>query len=598
MKSKEAIRNTILNYTNQIWGTRKIERLDLLIQMMVSTLTNELYLMQNKLADLDSTLLEKIAKKLTPEKYMAIRPAHTMLYMRPKDPVVSLEKNYGFNLEWIPENFFIEKNEGIIFHPVVDTYLFNLSIDHFFYYKQLFTINSTLEKTILLQASAQPEGNAIWLGLDIHPDIENLENLAFYIDFKNYSEIDELYEVLPYTKCYIADKEISLKKGLPKELNSNIKEIDNDILNLYDDHYLRIGEPLYTKTLTTQSVPDEILPLLNPEKVVSLPEKYWLKLVFPAYFTISHLDDISITVNAFPVSNKRLTTKTIIRDNLSSMNILPSMPGEKLLTIESITDNKGQAFHLNRHKEDNEPGTYQLDTINKIFIEEHSLTDCLEQLQDIIEDERAVFSGINKELIEETLMMLNKEHKGDGKIDINDRMKGGVVDKISIIPYEDTLIAKVDYWVSYGDQLGNVPAGKIFNADKGSRFDGLTALSLCEVHGAKEFTDIQDIMSIDRYIFTSKDRIITEHNIRTFCESELGRAITSVEIKLDGKISPKPKEGIIRVIKIILIPSDGYPDLLYKKGVLKSLKTRLAQRSPSDFIYEIIVKENIRVNNE
>lgn len=68
MKSKEAIRNTILNYTNQIWGTRKIERLDLLIQMMVSTLTNELYLMQNKLADLDSTLLEKDCEEAHPRK--------------------------------------------------------------------------------------------------------------------------------------------------------------------------------------------------------------------------------------------------------------------------------------------------------------------------------------------------------------------------------------------------------------------------------------------------------------------------------------------------------------------------------------------------
>lgn len=589
MKSKEAIRNTILQYTNQIWGTKKIERLDLLVQMMVETLTNELYLSQNKLNDLDTTLLEKIARKLTPEQHIAIRPAHAILQMKPIDPVTLLSRSHMFKLEWMPENFFIEKGDGIVFHPVSDTYLFNLKIDYFFYHKQLYSINN-LEKKSILQAHSQSMENAIWLGIDIMPDVENLERLSFYLDFPHYSEIDELYDVLPYTKCYIGNKEICLKAGFPMQTKERLSNTDIDILQLYDDHYLTINEPVYLKELAKETIPEELLLFIDQERVTSLPFRYWIKLVFPAYFTPNHLADAFIAVNTFPVSNKRLANKTIIRDNLSGMNILPSDPGEKLLSVESVVDNRGCKLVEDHHTGDHE-GTYRLETTNRIFIEEYNLIDCIEQLQDIIEDERAVFAEIDKDQVTDVLSALtNTEDKEALKAGSNDRTKNGDVSRLSITSNNNISFVKVDYWLTFGDHLGNIPSGKLFDADKSGRLDGLTALSLCEVHGSKEFTDIQDIMSIDRYIFTSKDRIITEHNVISFCESELGRAIDRIEVKLDGKISPKPKEGIIRVIKIILVPSAGYPDLLYKKGVLKSLKTRLEQRSPSDFVYDIKIK--------
>lgn len=594
MKSKEAIRNTILNYTNQIWGTKKIERLDLLVQMMVNGLTNELFLAQNKLNDLDTTLLEKIARRLTPEKYTAVRPAHTILQMKSDDPITLLDRSNTFTLEWIPDGFFHEKNEGITFHPIASTRLFNLNIDHLFYHKKLFVINDEQEKELLVETTKQPTDNSVWLGLDIDPEITQLQGLSFYLDFAHLSEIDELYDVLPYTKCCIGDKEVSLAPGFPVDSSEYITDADKDILHLYNDHYLTINEAVSLREMEKERIPKGLSEVLQGSKTDALKPKYWIKLLFPSYFTPQHLTDIFIAVNAFPVSNKRLISQTIIKDNFTSMITLSSEQGEKLQAIDAIVDNKGREFVSERESGHNEAGTYHLETINKVFLEEYSLIDYMEQLLDLIDDERAVFTGLDKDQVGETLLSLTKaEGEDEKKTDYNNKHKGESLTRLQINPYEDTSTIKLDYWVTFGDQVDNIPAKKLFDADRTGKLEGMTALSLCEVYGSKEFTDIQDLMSIDKYIFTSKDRIITEHNIRTFCESELGKAIEEVEIKLDGKISPKPKEGIIRVIKLTLIPSVGHPDLLYKKGVLKSLKTRLEQRSPSDFVYDISIKDSI-----
>ncbi|NDV78475.1 type VI secretion system baseplate subunit TssF [Dysgonomonas sp. 511] len=591
MKSKETIRNQILSYTNQIWGTRKIERLDLLVQMMVGTLANELYLVQNKLNDIDTTLLEKIARKLTPEKYMSVRPAHTILHMTPNHPVVLLEQNNTFTLEWVPDGFVDEKADAIIFHPVANTCLYNIKIDNIFHYKQLYAVDSNLKKQLIVNAEKQPVSNSLWLGLDINQEVENLKGLSFYIDFPKLSEIHELYDVLPFTKCFINGKEIGLKQGFPAQEEPSM-EFDLDILHFYNDHYLRIDEKVEVNNLKQELVPEELKDIINLEQVSDLKPKYWVKLQFLSYFTVDILQNIVIAVNTFPVSNKKLMKTNIIRENLSKMTMLSSELGEKLLSIDSITDNRDRSFTLDVITGNNDPGTYHLESVNKVFIEEFGLTDYIEHLLDMMDDERTVFSAIDKDKVTQVMSTLaNTGNEDAQKTDINNRNTGEEITQLLISPYKNTSMVNVSYWVTYGKHLNNIPSGKIFTSDKTAKIDGLIAQSLCEVYGAKEFTDIQDIMSIDRYLFTSKDRIITEHNIKCFCESELGRAIEKVEISLGGKISPKPKEGIIRVVNITLYPSAGYPDLLCRKGTLKSLKVRLQERSPDDFIYNINIGE-------
>jgi hypothetical protein len=585
-KSKESIRSQILSYTNQIWGTKKIERLDPLVQMMVGTLANELYLIQNKLGDIDTVLLERIAREITPEKCVSVRPAHTVLQMVPKEPTITLPRSCEFGLEWSLVGS-SQDLDTISFYPITDFKLHNAKIDSLFYHKQLYTFDESGKKQVQMNTDTQLKNTSVWIGLDMDSQIKNLNGLSFYLDFPQLSEIHELYQILPYTKCFINGKEVRLKQGLPTH-KQHLTETDSDIFRYYNDHYLTIDEDVDVNAWEAQSVPEVVKGMMDEKEADSLPPKHWLCLEFPSYFTADILQDMDMAINAFPVVNRRLIETVIPKNNLLKTTTLTSELGEKLLSVESVTDDKKRTLLPDTITGNNEVGTYHIETIYDAFIEKFSLTDYVEQLLDLVDDERAVFSDINRDKIEQVLFELTEnDGTGTNKSDSNNRSREDEISCLSLNPHEKTNAVDLRYWLTYGERINDIPSEKIFTPDKTSTFDGLFATSLCEIHGAKEFTDIQDIMSINKFIFTSKDRIISEHNIKYFCESELGRAIEKAEVELGGKISPKPKEGLVRVLNINLTPSKGNSDLLYRKGVLKSLKMRMENRSPEDYLYEI-----------
>jgi hypothetical protein len=591
MKSKEAIRNTLLAYTNQVWGTRKIERFDLLVQMMIETLTNELYLLQNRLDDIDATMLEKIAQKLTPQSFTSVRPAHTILQMKPSFPIVLLEKSNSFTMEWMPDGFAHKKADVITFYPVAETYLHNIRISHIFQGEHCYSIDNGGKK--LRIANIANLRDSIWLGLHIDQNVENLHGLSFYITLPGLSEIHELYEALPYTKCYVNGKEVILKQGFSSQ--GTLVESDKEILRYYNDNYLRIEDCVNMRDWKQEVIPADLVAVVDAEQLKgNLHPEHWVKLQFPPHFSGEILQDITVAVNTFPVSNKRLIKTTIIKDGLYRTTTLTSSQGEKFLSIESINDSEGRALTSDVVAGSNTPGTFHLETLDRVFVNELGLVDYIERLLDLITDERSVFSGIDKDRVTRFLSSLKKNDSTDvPKSGLDNIKKEEEIAKLSIVPHENAFFVHVAYWVTYGARINNIPQERVFDPDKTANMDGLIATSLCELHGAKEIVDIQQIMSLDRYVFTSKDRIISEYHIKCFCESELGMAVEDVEIKLDGKISTKFKEGLVRVIKINLTPSSKYPDLLYQKGVLKNLKIRLRQRSPEDFYYEINILDGI-----
>jgi hypothetical protein len=588
MKSKEAIRNQILSYTNQIWGTKKVERLDALVQLMVSTLTNELYLIQNKLNDTDTVLLEQIARKITPEKYVSVRPAHTILQMRPSNhSTIMLNQHNTFTHIRVNEGFAEQELENILFSPITDFSLYNAKIDNLLHFKQLYSVDDYGKKQFVSGLNGQARANYVWLGLDIDPQVKNLKGLSFYLDFPGLSEIHDLYDMLPYTECFINGRKIRLKQGLPAH-KQHLSESDSDILRYYNDRYLTIDEDVDTDRWKAETIPKAPESIITPEQAEELKPQYWINFVFSPYFTADMLQEMDIVVNAFPVSNYRVMQTSISKDNLSRTTMLVAGREEKLLSIDSITDDKGNHFKSDVSVGHNDAGTYHLETVNDVSIEELGLVDYIEHLLDLMEEERSVFSDINKEKVVQALSALTgSSDKEEQKIEINRKNKGAAASYLSIGPYQDTEAVNVQYRVTYGEYINRIPAGKKFTSDKSPKLNGLSATSICEIHGAKDFADIQDVMSVNSYILTSKDRIVTEHNIKSFCESELGRAVEKVEIELGGKKSPKPKEGLVKVLNINLIPSKENPESLCQKGVLKSLKTRLQQRSPDDYRYEI-----------
>lgn len=592
MKSKEAIRKKILVYINLIWGSRRIDRLDPIVKLMIDNITNEIYLLNNKIDDIEATILEKIAKIITTAEYISVRPSHTVIQMKPDYPLYILTSDTPLFMNEVPSGIFTKKIETIAFHPVTDVFLWDARLAYIFHDKKLFTMLSHNEKEVKATTSKRVTYNSIWLGLEIAEGIKNLKGFSFYIDFPHLSEIHDYYDILSYTTCFIDGKEVKLKSGYPLTADKEYTESDKSVLSLYDEHYLAIDEEVNLRNIQLKSLPDEIREVIDPELISDMPSMLWIQLKFLPSFQPEDLDNIYIAINAFPASNKKLAYIPIIKDNLKKTTMLPGNRYEKLLDVHQVIDMEGNIYFPVSKEIDDMEGTYHIDKINRIFQEQYHLTDIIERLRDIIQDEKVAFPEMDIDLLNNVISAIEEsESRVQDRTDRNKRDDNKIIGKIAFTPFEETTEITVRYWLTFGESLNGIAAGKTFSAHKNSPLHGIEALSITEIHGGKEFKEVSELPSINKYILTSKNKIFTDHDILSFCESELKDIIHRVEVRLADKVSLKPYEGLIRSIHVNLYPLPKYAERIKKKGILRRLKTQLYQRSPQHYNYTINIIE-------
>ncbi|MDR0834397.1 MAG: hypothetical protein LBN93_09500 [Candidatus Symbiothrix sp.] len=104
----------------------------------------------------------------------------------------------------------------------------------------------------------------------------------------------------------------------------------------------------------------------------------------------------------------------------------------------------------------------------------------------------------------------------------------------------------------------------------------------------RHFQDTDSLTAIWQFHLTANNQIRTKNDILNFCQIELGQYASHFDIQSSFQISPKPKEGIIQVIKIqICLPQKKNKDIAYN-NILTHFYSRLTQHSPTQFRYLIL----------
>lgn len=589
MYSKESIRKQILTYAELLWGRKITNQSDIMVRLLVEELTEELFLMRNSLENIGQTLLEKLAVKLTPPQYLSVRPAHTVLRMKTSDPQYILSHKTPFYLKHLPDSLKNKDIENIIFYPLTDTNLFNIDIDYVVHSSDLFTVSSDNTKQIKDKAKIKDKTNSIWLGLNINPEIKNLKGLTFYIDFPDLSEIHDYYEVICYTELIINGKSVKLKQGFP-ESNQSKNSFKADILAFYKKNYFTIDEDVLIKSLPKELLPVGYVDNFDAEKLQDIVPSVWIQLKFQFSILYEDLQKITINLNTFPAYNARFYNQKAERENLECPLSLGADNFEKLLDIISVSDSNN-TFTPYSFEETEPIGVYRLKPITNFHIQGLEIADYLEQLSDLVENERIAFPEIDPDKINDIIHAITSvETDKEGKMEINKKDNQKLeIGKMLIYPYPATDTVNIDYLVTYGELANGISAGERYVPQLDGQSNMPDAISLKPVCGGKEFSHMEDLLAINKYLLLSNDRLVTENNITSFCEMELGKLVEKVELKLTTKISSLPHEGIIKTIEVRLYPSDRYPGHLYNPGVLRHLLNGLNKRSPRDHNYTIKV---------
>lgn len=592
MKSKEAIRKEIIHYINLTWDTKSSVNRNPLVNLMIETICNELYLLENKLTDIDLTILEKLVNKLAPSGYNYIRPAHSILYVKPSSPIYHLDRKTVFTIKNLSNELKNKEISSVGFTPVSDTILRDISVTHIFQGQTLWSVDSSGNKRVVNRVNEKSTYNTVWIKLDTGEGVKYLKDLFFYLDFPHLNDNHDYFDLLPYVKWFAGGKPLEIKHGFPITESVTHSKTETDILAFYNSHYQTILSELNLNTMEKEHLPNELIAIMGEELASNIEKGYWLSIIFPPQFNDSDLSKLVIAVNAFPALNRQYNETRVSNPSFGDIIPLSSDIGEDFLEMDTVSDSSQRLYKTEEQDEDIN-GTFNVEPIRKKNIADPKLADYLERLIDIAQDEKTAFPEIDSEKISSVLDSIKGiQNEESSKVELNRLNEYAEVGRILVYPFDNTGSMDISYWTSHVEHVNGIPAGTSVMAIKVAELNKSNAILLTQVSGGKSSYDIESLKAINRYYLTSKDRILTKHNILSFCRVELGKYIKEVDVVRKARITPQFKQGIINVMEIQLTPKDKYIDYLKEKGVVKDLKTRLKLRSPDHYNYTFKVIES------
>lgn len=584
MKSKEAIRNDIIHYASLTWGTKNINNLNPLIHLMVEEISNELFLLDNKLEDIDSVVLDKLMRNLSPSVYDYIRPSHAILQVKLSVPVYNMGRTNLFFMKEVPQNLKRKGIGAVVYAPVVDVKLHDAGVVCLFQNKTLYMADGSGKRKATLHATKRAKYGTVWFAMEANQALKEINDLSFYIDFPHLRDDHLYYELLKESQWTFDGKPLAMTQGLPVSQDAPPTRVDRDILNFYEDHYFT-APPLNIKKAVRRKLPEELMPLVDAERVNSLPPLYWFSISFPIGFMEEDIEKMVLAVNVFPAINKYPNKVLVADQELNDTVSLPSAFGEEFLEMGEVKDRANTYQPCNVIGGE---GTYTIRPVQRKMMDDPRVSDYLERLVDVIYDERTSSPGIEGDKITEVLKAIHSIQDGDThKVEMNRLSEYSEIGLVTLAPHKEIGSIEVNYWTTHANLLNGITDRLGLTANKVPELTKVDATFFTRPSGGRNFYGLESLKAINRYYLTSKDRILTRNDVINFCKVELGEYIEAVDVVRKAAVGGRSKKGIVTVIEVSLtLAAKQYKNLL-QKGTIKDLLIRLRRKSPGNFAYKV-----------
>lgn len=593
----------MLKFTAAFWGIKKAENFDPIVKLLIESLANEMYMLGDDFSKIETRLLEKTARMLTPGILIAPSPAHAVMHATPIEVTYPLNKDTGVYYD----NNSASDNaiSTICLFPSCNTLLHKGNVKFLLYDDLLYQVDGTLNKTMAARMAKRTEPYTVWIGLELDEQIRNLKNLSFYLELPNVADSYEYLYLLPYTEWFIEGKKISMRRGIYETEQAYANEamsffsnyelinvIDMEITGLYKNNFLTVDEDVYItkKEFLPEGFLEEV-----PETVAGkLKEQMvWIKIVFPSHFTNEILEDLHIGINVVPVENKQLQEfATTIED---TFGVIPLMtgPNEYLLSVHSVKDSKGQLYHelsYNNNNEEKQYGTYSIRKGGCERFDSRSAKELLESLSNMLDDEANAFGTLQSmklRAISQQMVLLLAQMK-EISDDIHEYRATPYYLMIDQAKGREQISVK--YWVTNCEAANGLLAGMVLSPHKNTYLNPQELVLITSTYGGKQEPKNEDRINLYKYELTSRNRILTNDDIANFCRKELGELLKNIQIGNGVEVSKLPNEGLVRTKDIRLQIEAARMEPVLEEQLKRDLKTKLIERSPDTFYYRIFVE--------
>lgn len=604
--NKEQIRNRMLKYAATFWGIKKAENFDPVVKLLLEALANEMYMLGEDFTAIETRLLEKTARILTPGILTSPFPAHGIVHASPVEPVYLITRESGMYYE--SDSLSRKLPTGSIsFYPACDTLLHKADIRYMVCNDILYRIDHTLEKTMIARTERRMSPRTVWLGMVVDDSINDLRDFSFYLDFPNLTESYEYLFLLPCTEWSVKGEQVIMQRGIYER--EHVEEnpiraffqnydvmsiIDKEVMEIYNRHFLRVRQAFPIDDSFRETLPEELYPCFKDAVREKMQDRLvWMKVQFPAHFTAEVMDELHAGTNIVPVENKLLHEQVTSLEDTFRVIPLRTESHESLLSVHSVKDSEGKSYHELLYPDGNSKtgyGTYSIRKGGCERFDSRSAQELLCYLLDLLDDETHAFGSVPSIKLQALAsqmeqLMAQMKQTADNMNEFRETPYYLMIDQQS-----GKGQITVKYWTTNCETGNRIQAGVDLSPNSTTYLDAKTLALVSTTYGGKQAPKNRERIDIYKYGFISHGRLLTQNDIASFCKKELDELLVRTEIRNGVEISPMPSEGLIRTKEVHLILREKLDEPSQEKQMKDNLRTRLSASSPDTFNYRIFIE--------
>jgi hypothetical protein len=607
--TKEDIRTRMLRNAMDYWGTTNINDMDPMVRLLVEALSSELFNVSNDVKNLENRVLSKISRILASDYLTSALPAHAVVKGQPVETQerVTINNHFFYKRQLSSDTSRKEEND-VFFSPAGEVSLFNASIRYTSSGVHLYEYDEAIRRNTVLTASSRlnTEPNTLWLGIDCAPALNNLQNLALFFEWSDYAANDDFYKLLSVVKCYANNEEIETAPGLiyKEDLDAGNRPVfyEQDVINLitrdikeyYNNRFISVTDnKLNDISNYRQAFPDVFANIFNPAELSRLQPCVWLKLTFPAAISPGIIDDLQVSLNCFPVLNrKRHEHKYRLRD---VNNIIPIKVSNKdhFLSVKEVHDDRNTFYSEIPYTQadQNFEGSYSIRNGGAERFDSRNARQTIDYLLELLRDEKAAFASYGTDFLnsvlktlEQNLALIEKKTRisEDGHEPFN---------YLIVKPDGKATMLYLQYWTTLADAANNIRRGARLQQFETLKIKADSLRLMTSTLGGRDSLGATERVQAYKYGLTTKDRIVTQADLISFCYYELGNKVTDVKIGKGLMVSSNPKEGFKKTVDVYLKPADEVKLSAEEWDTLLTLlESKLTSRSVINSNYRLFVK--------
>lgn len=581
------IKERLLDRALDLWGIEDERQLDPVVDLLLEAVAFESFQLEETLARADAALLGRLSRLLIPQKWMLPRPAHGLLSVHPKsgEHLMELSPHDHFSVNRVVQGV---KSPPLFFTPLYATQLLDAQIRYRLWGTQLEELGR--RRCYTEQAFAEEDrlgDHTLYLGIQIAE-----ENLV-HTDRLRLAILPERGELLPFLS------EIQAFDACEHPLviqSQNIPEAS------YEGHYVQDLKEHYCHYLyeieLQESKASCSLTSLFPKLKEELHELhdvasqlYWIRLEFPAVFTLDDMASMGVHLNTVPVINRRLIRKLHSLEREGHILSLSTSDQGHFLSIESLEDNLGKVYiPRERSYEAGALGVYSLYFGD---LERFDASDAQRQLRRVLQlvrEEGNAFSAVDNSSFASVLKELQDRLTTLEKTVSKMQSESGPSKAfLMTMPEAEAEHLALSYWESTGGLANGLSPQDIIQSLEPDKFDSASIRLRTKTKGGRAAETEDMLIAHLRYGLLSKERIVTREDVKSYLKHRLGITLKQVDLRDGVTISQEPNKGLVRCTDVYLeLVKQGTELNEEEQAHLSSrLETELKERSVAHTTYKV-----------